>query len=93
MTLESGGDPYVLDSDNFTFTGQIKEKGKSTLVASFNIEIIDEANGIIRCTLTATESSKLIGGKTYDYDIQMNNNGVISTIVKGPILVTADVTS
>lgn len=93
MTLESGGDPYVLDSETFTFTGQIKEKGKSTLVASFNIEIIDENAGIIRCTLTATESAKLTGGKTYDYDIQMDNDGVVSTIIKGPILVTADVTS
>lgn len=93
MTLESGGSPYVLDSDTFTFTGQIKEKGKSTTVASFSIAIIDEANGIIRVTLTATESAKLVGGKTYDYDIQMVNNSVVSTILKGPILVTADVTN
>lgn len=93
MTLESGGDPYVLDSDTFTFTGQIKEKNKSTTVASFNISIIDENDGIIRCTLSATESAKLTGGKTYDYDIQMNNNGVISTLIKGPILVSGDVTN
>lgn len=93
MTLESGGEPYVLDSNNFTFTGQIKEKGKTTVVASFDIDIIDGNSGIIRCTLSATESSKLSGGKTYDYDIQMNNDGVISTIVKGPILVTADITA
>lgn len=93
MTLESGGDPYVLDADLFTFTGQIKEKNKTTTVAEFNISIINENAGIIRCTLSATESAKLSGGKTYDYDIQMDNNGVISTILKGPILVTADVTS
>jgi hypothetical protein len=93
MTLESGGDPYVLDDTLFTFTGQIKEKNKTTTIASFDIEIIDENDGIIRCTLSATESAKLSGGKTYDYDIQMDNDGVVSTIVKGPILVTADVTS
>ena len=93
MTLESGGNPYVLDSDVFTFTGQVKEKNKSAAVASFDIDIIDENNGIIRCTLSATESAKLSGGKTYDYDIQMDNDGVISTIVKGPILVTSDITS
>ena len=94
MTLESGGDPYVLDADTFTFTGQIKEKNKpSTTIASFSIDIIDENDGIIRCTLSATESAKLTGGKTYDYDIQMDNDGVISTLIKGPILVVADVTS
>jgi len=93
MTLESGGEPYTLDSETFTFSGQIKEKNKTTTVASFSIQIIDENQGIIRCTLTATESGKLTGGKTYDYDIQMDNDGVISTILKGPILVTADVTS
>lgn len=93
MTLQSGGVAYTLDSDTFTFTGQIKEKGKTTVIASFAITIIDEVDGIIRVTLTATESAKLSGGKTYDYDIQMNNDGVISTVLKGPILVSSDVTS
>lgn len=93
MTLESGGEPYVLDSDTDTFSGQIKEKGKTTVVATFSTQILDEANGIIRCTLTATESAKLTGGKSYDYDIQMKRGDVVSTIIKGPILVTADVTS
>jgi len=93
MTLESGGDPYVLDSDTFVFTGQIKEKNKSTVIASFDVDIIDENDGIIRCTLSATESAKLTGGKTYDYDIQMNNDGVVSTLIKGPILVSGDVTN
>lgn len=93
MTLESGGNPYVLDSDTFTFTGQIKEKGKSASVAAFSISVINENSGIIRCTLSATESAKLTGGKTYDYDIQMNNDGVISTLIKGPILVVGDITN
>ena len=93
MTLQSGGVAYVLDSETFTFTGQIKEKNKTTTIASFTITIVDEADGIIRVTLSATESAKLSGGKTYDYDIQMNNDGVISTVLKGPILVSSDVTS
>ncbi len=93
MTLETGGEAYELDSETFTFTGQIKEKNKTTTVAEFTIQIVDENNGIIRCTLSATESAKLTGGKTYDYDIQMDNSGTVSTLLKGPILVTADVTS
>jgi hypothetical protein len=93
MTLESGGEPYVLDSELFSFTGQIKEKNKSTTVASFAIAVVDENQGIVRCTLSATESAKLTGGKTYDYDIQMDNDGIVSTLLKGPILVTADVSS
>ena len=92
MTLQQGGEAYVL-SESTVFTGDLVEKGKSTATASFAFEILDEAEGIVRCTLTATESAKLSGGKTYNYDIQMDNDGVVSTIIQGPILVKLDYTA
>lgn len=93
MTLASGGEAYQLDNDLSVFTGQIKERNKDTTVAEFSISVIDETDGIVRCTLSSTESAKLSGGRSYDYDIQMNNDGVVSTILKGPIIVTSDITN
>lgn len=91
LTLKSAGQAYSLSG--CTFAGQIKEKGKTTTVASFSISIVNQSQGIVRVTLTAAESAKLSAGKSYDYDIQMTNSGVVSTILKGPILVTFDVTN
>ena len=91
LSLDSGNANYNVTGH--TFSGQIKEKGKSTLVASFSFTIVSGAGGEVTATLTATESAKLSGNKIYEYDIQMINSGVVSTILKGPIVVVSDVTN
>lgn len=91
LTLGAGGDPY--DISNHTFRGQIKEKGKSTLIASFDYDIVDGPAGELTIILTADESSKLNGSKIYEYDIEMNNSGFVSTILKGPITVMSDISN
>jgi hypothetical protein len=91
LTLNSAEDPY--DISNHTFISQIKEKGKSAVVAEFEYEIEDEDAGIVLLTLTPSESSKLIGGRKYVYDIQMDNDGDSLTIVNGPVIVVSDVSS
>lgn len=92
MTLQQAGEAYVI-AEGVQFSGDLVEKGKTTAVASFSFSVIDDAEGIVRCTLTATESAKLTGGKTYNYDIQMDNDGVVSTIISGPIIVKIDYTA
>ena len=87
-----------VDSANYnitshTFTAQIKEKGKTTVVAEFDYEIENAAGGVVLLTLSATESANLVGGRKYEYDVEMNNSGTISTILKGPVVVVADVSS
>jgi len=91
LSLDSGNADYNITGH--TFSGQIKEKGKSTLVASFAFTITSGAGGNVTATLTATESAKLSGNKIYEYDIQMINSGVVSTILKGPIVVVSDITN
>jgi len=90
MALKTGLNAISLTG--YTFSGQVKEKGKSTTIASFSFVTTSEYNGTVQVTLSATESAKLIGGKLYEYDIQMSNSGVISTLFKGPLTVVADVT-
>lgn len=87
-----------VDEQNYNITGhtfiaQIKEKGKSAVVAEFDYQIENGAGGVVMLTLPASESSNLVGGKKYEYDVQMNNGGTISTILKGPVVVVADVSS
>lgn len=91
MTLEA--DTVAYDVTSHTFAGEIKERGKSTVVATFDIDIEDANDGIILVTLPATESANLIAGKKYVYDIEMDNAGAVSTLLQGPILVTGDVTA
>ncbi len=91
MTLGASEEAY--DVTSHTFAGEIKERGKSAVVATLDFEIEDDVEGIVLVTLTATESANLIAGRKYVYDIEMTNGGVISTILQGPILVTGDVTA
>lgn len=91
LTLGAGGDPY--DITSHVFSGQIKEKNKSTKIAEMTFDITDAAAGELTVTLTAEESAKLNGKKVYEYDIQMDNGGIISTILKGPVTVVSDITN
>lgn len=91
LSLDSGNANY--DITGHTFSGQIKEKGKTTKVAEFAFTITSGAGGNVTATLSATESAKLSGSKIYEYDIQMVNSGVVSTILKGPIVVVSDITN
>jgi hypothetical protein len=91
LTLDVDSNDYNIT--NHTFVAQIKEKGKSAITAEFDYVIEDGPEGIVLLTLPSSESSKLIGGKKYEYDVQMNNAGTISTILKGPVVVVADISS
>ena len=91
LALGAAGEDYPIT--DHVFTGQIKEKGKTTKVAEFTFTITDDLAGELTALLTASEASKLSGSKIYEYDIQMDNNGFISTILKGPIVVVSDVSN
>ena len=92
MTLQQAGEAFVI-SEGTVFSGDLVERGKTAATASFAFQVLDYDAGQVRCTLTATESAKLTSNKTYNYDIQMNNNGVVSTIISGPIIVKPDYTA
>ena len=91
LTLGAGASAY--DITNHTFISQIKEKNKSAISAQFNYQIESAVNGIVLLTLPSSESSKLIGGRKYVYDVQMNTPTSSVTIVTGPIIVVSDVSS
>jgi hypothetical protein len=92
MTLKTG-EATFLNITNSTFISQVKEKGKTTVSAIFEVTKEDLIGGVIKVTLSSTESAKLAPNKSYVYDVQMTNGTNDTTILTGPILVTADVSS
>lgn len=98
MNLYSGKDPQTQELIKYpittqTFIAQIKEKGKSAVVATFECEAEDGPNGVLLIVLQSPEAYNLKSGKKYEYDVQMNHNGNISTILRGPIAVLGDTSS
>ncbi len=92
MTLKTGSSTF-LNITNSTFIAQVKEKGKTAIAATFDVTKEDLLGGVIKVTLSSTESAKLIANKSYVYDVEMTNGTNKTTILTGPILVTADVSS
>jgi hypothetical protein len=90
MTLKTGSTTF-LNVTNSVFVAQIKEKNKTTVAATFEVTKENLLGGVIKATLSSTESAKLIANKAYVYDIEMTNGTNKTTILTGPILVTADV--
>ena len=64
---------------NHTFVCQIKEKGKSTVVAEFDYEIEDAVNGVVLLTLPSTESDNLNAAKRYEYDVDRKSTRLNSS--------------
>ena len=93
LRLSISANEEAYDLTGHTFISQIKEKGKSTLVAEFTCTIENAAEGSLLVTLPSSESSKLNHLKKYEYDVEMNNDGTKSTILNGPIIVVREVSS
>jgi hypothetical protein len=92
MTLKTGSSTF-LNITNSSFIAQVKEKGKTTVAATLAVTKVNLLGGVIKVTLSSTESSKLVANKSYVYDVEMTNEENKTTILTGPILVTADVSS
>jgi hypothetical protein len=92
MTLKTGSTTF-LNITSSDFISQIKEKGKTTVSATFTVTKEDLLGGVIKVTLPSTESAKLVPNKSYVYDVEMTNGDNKTTILTGPILVTADVST
>lgn len=90
FVTDSAGAAVDLTGD--TFTSQIRyNRDDTSIAASFTCAIIDAADGHVRLTLSATSSATLTAGTGY-WDLQRNNDGVVTTIVAGKCTILADVT-
>ena len=91
VTITTDGSTPV-DITGRTYAAQIRTNADSnTIAASFTCTILVAASGTLKAVLSATDSAGLTPG-FYQWDLQENASGVISTILAGTVTVLADVT-
>lgn len=88
LTDENGD---AIDLNGYVANSQIRKwYTSSTPAAIFQTNLIF-SSGELELSLTSDQTSNLVSGR-YVYDVELNNNGVISRIVEGIITVTPQVT-
>jgi hypothetical protein len=75
-----------------TYSAQIREKASSTApLATFSCSIVNAAQGIFACTLSATSSASLTAANAV-WDLQETNGVVVTTLLAGEAVIDRDVT-
>jgi BppU N-terminal domain len=75
-----------------TYSAQIRSKTTSTTpLATFSCSIVNAAQGIFACTLSATSSASLTAANAV-WDLQETNGVVITTLLAGEAVIDGDVT-
>jgi hypothetical protein len=86
---DENGDVIVLNG--YVANSQIRKWYTSSTPAATFTTSINVASGELLLSLTANQTSNLVAGR-YVYDVELNNNGIISRIVEGIVTVTPQVT-
>lgn len=88
LTDENGD---VIDLSGYVANSQIRKWYTSSTPAATFTTSINASSGELILTLTANQTSNLVAGR-YVYDVELDNNGIISRIVEGIVTVTPQVT-
>lgn len=92
LTMQVSGSAYAI-ADGTTFSGAIKQKNSSNVLANFDSSIISASTGKVLFTLDSNNSSLLSSTKNWVYDVQMKTAAsVVTTLMTGNIFVTDEVT-
>ena len=88
LTDENGD---IINLGGYTGNCQIRKWYTSSTPAATFTTSINASSGELQLSLTANQTSNLVAGR-YVYDVELDNNGVISRIVEGIVTVTPQVT-
>lgn len=88
LTDENGD---VINLTGYAANSQIRKWYTSSTSAATFTTSINAASGELELSLTSNQTSNLVAGR-YVYDVELDNNGVISRIVEGIVTVTPQVT-
>jgi hypothetical protein len=87
---DSAGTPINITGR--TYSAQVRAKASSsTPLATFSCAIVNAANGIFACTLSATTTASLVPADAV-WDLQEVNGVVVTTLLTGPVYIEKDVT-
>lgn len=94
--LDDDDAPVPIAAATFAFTVKRSRKDPDdraviTLTTGTGIVATDAPAGKLEVTISAAQSGALTPGR-YDYDLQMTDSGIVTTIVDGTMLVEGDVT-
>lgn len=82
----------AINISSMSFSASIKSSAQATSnIAVFDVAITDAANGIMTFSLTAANTANLVPG-TYIYDLEQTNATVVTTLLRGNVVVKSDVT-
>jgi hypothetical protein len=74
------------------YSAQIRAKASSpTALVTFSCSIIDAAGGKFACNVASNVTAALSPANAV-WDLQEDNNGVITTLLAGPVVIARDVT-
>jgi hypothetical protein len=80
-----------IDLSDRAYISQIrKSKSSEAIIASFRIEILNAENGQLLISLDAGTTSEINTG-IYYYDLQENNDSIITTLMGGKVFVIGEV--
>jgi hypothetical protein len=91
----------VFPLTDFLVGGQIRKTRKASVVTkSFTCTVLDAAGGVLRASLSATDTAALVAGDTdtdakskYVYDIEIyKNDGTVYRVIEGRLTVRPEVT-
>ena len=93
MYLKSSGSAYAIDA-SASFNGGVKEnKVSASTVHPMTVAVESASAGQVLVTLSASTSALLTATKNWIYDVQMNEGGIIKTLLNGNLFVTDQVTT
>jgi hypothetical protein len=70
---------------------RVEQDRESLLLATFDVDISDKANGRIAISLDDSIAATLPAGGAF-YDLELINNGRLETFVRGAVLIEPEVT-
>lgn len=87
----NNSDSTVADLTGFTGAGQIRKHYTSNTATAFTVNVY--ANGIVRASLTASNTAALTEGR-YVYDIELTNtsDSTVTRLVEGVVTINPQVT-
>jgi hypothetical protein len=81
----------VINITSRTYTGQIRKKRNSDVIAAtFTSSITDAANGVVVLSLLPAATANVTAG-TYVYDFQETNGSTVTTLITGTVTVIGEV--
>lgn len=89
-TSDDAGTPINITGR--TYRAQIRSSATSDIIkATFTCTVTNGAAGQVTCVLPVSESTLLAPG-LYEWDLEENASGTVTTLLYGKVTVTADVT-